>query len=146
MLQTGFQSTASYKLKDIETNFGWRPHCDNQQCQQASYVRFLLVDANSQYTRSLCSHCTANFLAISQQQLSICDTYVKSAKPLFQRLRVMEGTKPPHANSHRDISGYFNISIGDQHVLIKEYKCCRYMLSINWVLRCKTTVPKTGSC
>ncbi len=131
MFQPNFQSAPVWNLKDIETNFGWRPHCDNQQCQHTSYVRFLLVGNNSRHSNSLCSNCAASYLGINQQKLSICDTYVKSAKPLFLQLKNMDGMIPPRFKSHSDVTGYFNIRIGDERIWITEFKKTYYMLKVN---------------
>ncbi len=121
--QWGFQS--------IDTHYGWKQNCEMDQCLSRSRVRFVIYNKQYNATRIVCSSCAANLTGMHAHAFSVCETCVNNLKPHFQTLRNLNGLRQSHQHSHKNMTGYLSINIGDQHVYISEFNSGRYLLSIN---------------
>lgn len=120
-----------WDLQSLETHFGWKQDCEIGQCISRSRARFVVFNKQVNAARTVCSLCAATLTGLNINTLGLCETYVKEVKSHFQSLRAMSGLQSPHHYSHKNMTGYLSMNIGDQHVYISEFNGGRYMLSIN---------------
>jgi len=120
------------KVTNIDLNLTRKQYCDLDDCDCKYFSRFCVTPQNYQ-TKSVyaCPHCTSKLTQFSLYQLSYAEQYIQRVKPYFKILKDKSCIKAISSHNKQDVTGQINYKIGDNKIIITEFKNYYYGLIIN---------------
>lgn len=120
------------RVTDIDINITRKQYCDVDDCKGKYFARFCVTPYNGHIkTAYCCPHCTSKLTQFSLYQLSYAEQYIQRVKPHFRMLKDKSCIKTISNHKNQDTTGQINYKIGDNKIIITEFKNYYYGLIIN---------------